>query len=81
MFGEKQKEEKMTTFNKVLNTRPQEIKLTSIQKAIDECNNGVSCYKTGCQYAPNNTDACPLIKAHMTRREYCRENNIPIERW
>ena len=69
------------TFNKVIKTPSKDIDLLSIQKAIDECNDGVSCHKTGCQYAPNNTDACPLIKAHMARRDYCRENKIPIERW
>ena len=67
-------------YNKILKVNPKEIKLQTIQKAIDKCNGGTSCYKTRCQYA-KNADACPLIKAHAARRDYCRKNNLPIERW
>ena len=57
------------------------VKLSTLQKLIDSCNKGTSCYKTGCQYAPNNTDMCPLILLHLARRKFCREKNIPVERW
>ena len=55
--------------------------LGELQKAIDDCNGGKSCYKKeDCEYA-GHTDECPRIIAHTARMDYCEEHDIPIERW
>ena len=52
--------------------------LESIQKKIDNCNS-----KKGCIFkcSPIEQETCGLLKLHANRMNYCREKNLPIEKW
>ncbi|MBQ8135339.1 MAG: hypothetical protein IJ711_00100 [Lachnospiraceae bacterium] len=55
-------------------------KLEQLQKEIDKCNRKKGCDNVRCEYSGQH-DKCPRLIAHMARMDYCRENNIPVERW
>ena len=52
--------------------------LESIQKKIDDCND-----KGGCdsKCSKREQELCGLLKLHSNRMDYCREKNLPIEKW
>lgn len=59
--------------------------LERLQKVIDDCrkfHGDNSCWDCDCIYAKRGIyESCPKIVAHSSRMDYCRKNNIPIEKW
>ena len=52
--------------------------LEKLQKQIDKCNHKNGCdSKCGAEFQKK----CPLLLAHLARRDECREKNIPIHLW